>query len=99
MTDKIVPVALRLWLLFLFLLLLLGYSVVTSIIFGAVGGLAGGITTAWWHTPGGEPEATQEPSAFQKVRGGFQPGLWQERLPFLRLFTRRDRRSYTKSRR
>lgn len=55
MTDLIVPSALRIWLLFLLLFALLGYSVTASILFGAMGGFAGGLVSAWWHAPGGEP--------------------------------------------
>ena len=55
MTDLIVPAALRIWLVFLLLFALLGYSVTVSILFGAMGGFAGGVVSAWWHSPGGEP--------------------------------------------
>lgn len=57
MTDKIVPAALRFWLVFLLLLVFLGYSVPTSILFGAIGGFAGGMVSAWWKTKGGVPKA------------------------------------------
>lgn len=103
MTDKLVPVALRLWLLFLLAFVLLGYAVVPSILFGAVGGFAGGLISAWWSTPGGEPTpAQQAPSALEKlggrIGGRLQPRGLGSRLPFLKLFTRRDRR-YSNSRR
>ncbi|NER85411.1 MAG: hypothetical protein F6K42_39165 [Leptolyngbya sp. SIO1D8] len=98
MTDKIVPVALRLWLLFLFAFLLLGYAIIPSILFGAIGGFAGGMVSAWWQTPGGEPEKEFEPSALERIGGRLRPRQVQNRLPFLKLFTRRDRR-YPKSRR
>ncbi|MBE9067300.1 hypothetical protein IQ260_11605 [Leptolyngbya cf. ectocarpi LEGE 11479] len=55
MTDLIVPVALRIWLVFLLIFVLLGYSVTTSILFGAIGGFAGGLVSAWWNALGGEP--------------------------------------------
>ncbi len=55
MTDLIVPAALRIWLVFLLLFALLGYSVTASILFGAMGGFAGGLISAWWDAPGGEP--------------------------------------------
>ena len=55
MTDLIVPAALRIWLVFLLLFALLGYSVPASILFGAIGGFAGGLVSAWWYVPGGEP--------------------------------------------
>ncbi|NJL44590.1 MAG: hypothetical protein HC922_00220, partial [Leptolyngbyaceae cyanobacterium SM2_3_12] len=51
MVDKIVPPALQIWLVFLFIFLLLGYGVLPSIFFGAVAGLAGGTLSAWWKTP------------------------------------------------
>ncbi len=56
MTDLIVPAALRIWLIFLLVFILLGYSVIVSILFGAVGGFAGGLVAAWWSAPGGEPK-------------------------------------------
>lgn len=93
MTDRIVPIALRLWLVFLFALLLLGYAVAPSIIFGAIGGYAGGVVRAWWDTPGGEPEEEElEPSPLERIGGRLRPREMQSRLPFLKLFTRRDRR-------
>lgn len=98
MTDKIVPVALRLWLLFLFALLLVGYAIVPSILFGAVGGFAGGMVSAWWRTDGGEPKPNLEPSPVQKLGSKFAPQQIQRRIPALKLFTRRDRR-YSDSRR
>lgn len=56
MTDLIVPAALRIWLVFLLIFALLGYSVTASILFGAMGGFAGGLVAAWWRAPGGEPK-------------------------------------------
>ncbi|MEM6449384.1 MAG: hypothetical protein AAF703_03620 [Cyanobacteria bacterium P01_D01_bin.105] len=55
MADLIIPAALRLWLIFLIAFALLGYSVPFSIAFGAIGGLAGGISFAWWQIKGGAP--------------------------------------------
>lgn len=103
MTDKIVPVALRLWLLFLLAFVFLGYAVIPSILFGAIGGFAGGMISAWWKTKGGEPKkAQQAPSALEKLGGRigdrFQPRGLSSRIPFLKLITRRDRR-YSNSRR
>ncbi|MGB3201425.1 MAG: hypothetical protein WBA99_11005 [Nodosilinea sp.] len=60
MADKIIPPALKIWLAFLFLFLLLGYDVVPSILLGAIAGFAGGTIQAWWMTPGGEPTTTLE---------------------------------------
>jgi hypothetical protein len=54
MTDLIVPAALRIWLLFLLVFTLLGYPVVFSILFGALGGFAGGMISAWWSLKGGD---------------------------------------------
>lgn len=61
MTDLIVPAALRIWLVFLLIFALLGYSVTASILLGAMGGFAGGLVAAWWHAPGGEPKPTDNP--------------------------------------
>jgi hypothetical protein len=98
MTDKIFPVALRLWLVFLFAFLLLGYEIVPSILFGAIGGFAGGLVSAWWQPPGGEPAPDVEPTPLDKLGDRLRPQQVQGRLPFLKLFTRRDRR-YPGSRR
>ena len=56
MVDKIVPTALKIWLAFIFIFLLLGYEIIPSIAFGAVAGFAGGTIQAWWTTPGGGTE-------------------------------------------
>jgi membrane associated rhomboid family serine protease len=45
-----VPTALKLWLFFLFCFFFLGYPVPLSILFGAVGGFAGGWVDAWWNS-------------------------------------------------
>ena len=93
MTDKIFPVALKLWLVFLGAFLLLGYSIAPSILFGAIAGFAGGTVSAWWQTPGGEPAPpSPEPTALDKLGERLKPRGVQNRLPFLKLFTRRDRR-------
>jgi hypothetical protein len=100
--DKIVPVALRLWLLFLFVFLLLGYAVVPSVIFGAIGGLAGGTVNAWWTTPGGEPRprepAPAAPNPFKKLGERIKPTQLQERLLALKNLGRR-KRGFQRSRR
>lgn len=98
MTDKIVPVALKLWLVFLFTFLFLGYDVIPCILFGAIGGFAGGMVSAWWQTKGGEPPAEIEPSTLEKIGGKLRPRGIRARIPALKLFTRRDRR-YSGSRR
>ncbi len=99
--DKIVPVALRLWLLFLFLFLLLGYAVIPSVIFGAIGGLAGGTVSAWWQTPGGEPQPRQmsKPGTIEQLSNRIKPNGLKGRLPFMKVFTRRDKRLSRSSRR
>jgi len=53
--DKAAPVALKIWLAFLLIFVVLGYPVLASIFFGAIAGGAGGMVSAWWTTPGGEP--------------------------------------------
>ena len=68
MTDLIVPAALRIWLVFLLVFALLGYSVTVSILFGAVGGFAGGLVSAWWHAPGGEPAVKQGDKALSMLQ-------------------------------
>ncbi|MGF1457515.1 MAG: hypothetical protein ACFBSG_00655 [Leptolyngbyaceae cyanobacterium] len=99
MTDKIFPVALKLWLGFLLAFILLGYEIAPSILFGAIAGFAGGTVAAWWQTPGGvPPETDSAPSPLNKIGEKLQPKRVQNRLPFLKLFTRRDRR-YSDSRR
>ncbi|MEM1308721.1 MAG: hypothetical protein AAGF98_04315 [Cyanobacteria bacterium P01_H01_bin.153] len=93
MTDKIFPFALKLWLVFLGAFLLLGYEIAPSIVLSAIGGFAGGTVMAWWQTPGGEPAPpSSEPSALDKLGEKLKPRRVQNRLPFLKLFTRRDRR-------
>ncbi|NEQ49306.1 MAG: hypothetical protein F6K11_04115 [Leptolyngbya sp. SIO3F4] len=84
MTDLIVPAALRIWLVFLLMFALLGYSVTASILFGAMGGFAGGVVAAWWHAPGGEPKPKDDKQNQQKVARLFQ-------LPSLRFRAERRR--------
>jgi len=45
--DLIIPATLKSWLFFLFLFFLLGYPIPFSILFGAIGGVAGGLTSSW----------------------------------------------------
>ncbi|MEL6813438.1 MAG: hypothetical protein AAFP03_01330 [Cyanobacteria bacterium J06598_3] len=47
MADLIIPATLKSWLFFLFLFFLLGYPIPFSILFGAIGGVAGGLTSSW----------------------------------------------------
>ncbi|CAN5770173.1 hypothetical protein BH23CYA1_BH23CYA1_09340 [soil metagenome] len=54
--DLIIPAALRLWLVFLLVFVLLRYPVPFSILFGAIGGFAGGLLSAWSQVKGGAPQ-------------------------------------------
>jgi hypothetical protein len=96
MADKIIPVALKIWLLFLFLFLLLGYGVPSSIIFGAIAGFAGGMIQAWWTTPGGEPTETALPEPIRQF--GRQIKETPRRLSLPKLFPWRASR-YPRGRR
>lgn len=89
MTDKIVPAALRLWLVFLLALFLVGYSVPTSILYGAIGGFAGGLVSAWWQTKGGVPQAPPIKERVSQMRERIQKT--RDRLPVQRLFPWRNR--------
>ncbi|MEL6490734.1 MAG: hypothetical protein AAFQ95_12290 [Cyanobacteria bacterium J06621_3] len=60
MADLIIPAALRIWLIFLVIFVALQYPVPFSIIFGGIGGLAGGLVTAWWQMPGGSPKGPKD---------------------------------------
>lgn len=91
MTDKIIPAALRIWLVFLLLLLLLGYSVLTCIFFGAIAGFAGGMVSAWWNTKGGEPKPTPLPEPIRKFSRKIKETT-PTNIPLGRVFGRRDRR-------
>lgn len=90
MADKIIPPALKIWLAFLFIFLLLGYGVVPSILLGAVAGFAGGTINAWWMTPGGEPTTALElPAPLRQLNprrlplGNFLRRSGTQRLPRL----------------
>lgn len=74
MVDLIIPAALRIWLVFLFVFFLLGYPAAFSILFGAIGGIAGGITTAWWQVKGNGPSKG-------KKKDKDKAGSDNERLP------------------
>ncbi len=60
MADLFIPAAIRTWLVFLLLFVFLDYGVPFSILFGALGGLAGGIVTAWWQIKGGAPHGPKD---------------------------------------
>lgn len=91
MTDKIVPLALRFWLMFLLLFLVLGYSVLTCIIFGAVGGFAASTASVWWRAKGGEPVTGLIPDPIRQFGRQIQQQA-PRRIPWGRLVGRRDRR-------
>lgn len=46
----------------------MGYPVTFSIVFGAIGGLAGGLATAWWQVKGGAPMPVEEESRTESWR-------------------------------
>jgi hypothetical protein len=96
MIDKIVPTALKIWLLFLFMFLLLGYEVMPSIGFGAIAGFAAGLVHAWWITPGGVPTRTELPEPIKKFSRQIRET--PSRLPFVKGFSDTDRR-YSRSKR
>lgn len=91
MTDLIVPVAIRSWLIFLLVFKLLGYSTGFSIIFGAVGGFAAGMVSAWWKVKGGVPVPPEEQENAENSTGNRFA-----RVPRLRL--RRERRDLLRRR-
>lgn len=82
MTDLIVPSALRIWLVFLLVFILLGYPVTVSILFGAVGGFAGGVVAAWWNALGGEPLSKDDPKKTPRFR--FPKWGWRNERRHLR---------------
>lgn len=59
MADLIIPAFLLNWLFFLIVFYALGYSPSFSILFGAIGGLSGGLVTAWWQVKGGVPASPE----------------------------------------
>ena len=96
MVDKIVPPALKLWLAFIFIFLLIGYDIIPSIAFGAIAGFAGGMIQAWWTTPGGVPTRTELPEPIRQFSRQIRET--PSRLPFWRGGTQNDR-SYSRSKR
>lgn len=88
MINQIVPPALKFWLLFLLIFLVLGYGVVASIGFGAIAGLATGILRTWWITPGGEPTNLELPAPIRQ----FSRQLRQTPSRFPTLFKGPERR-------
>ncbi|MFM7470721.1 MAG: hypothetical protein ACKO5P_04340 [Nodosilinea sp.] len=95
MINRIIPSALKLWLVFLFVYLALGYSIIASIFFGVVAGLAGGTLMAWWITPGGEPQKPDVPQPLRQL--GRQLRQTPSRFSLPDFFKKTDRR-YPRSR-
>ena len=92
MADRVVPAALRAWLIFLLLFTLLGYPVGFSILFGAAGGFAWGTVSAWWSVPGGAPLSDEtEAEQLGVSRLGFKLPDWQIRRAKRRRIYRRSR--------
>ena len=71
--DKAIPAGLKVWLIFLLSLYFLGLPVVLSILFGFVGGIAGGWILAWWQTPGGEPFEGRSPEEIERAKRRSSP--------------------------
>jgi len=67
-TDLIIPAAIRTWLVFLLVFILLDYSTGVSMLFGAIGGIAGGVVTAWWQIKGGAPAGPTDHPPTDKLR-------------------------------
>ncbi|MFE4105597.1 hypothetical protein [Almyronema epifaneia] len=81
MVDKAIPAGLKIWLTFLLGLLVVGYPIVPSILFGAIGGVAGGLVSAWWQTPGGVPTAEAE-NPLKRMQQRLRERSSRLRLPF-----------------
>lgn len=90
MSNKIVPSALKIWLGFLLVFLLLGYEIIPSIALGAVAGFAGGLVATWWVSPGGEPKEAELPAPIRQF--GRQLRETPSRLPFRGFFRRTESR-------
>lgn len=96
MVDKIVPTALKIWLVFIFIFLLLGYEITPSIAFAAIAGFAGGMIQAWWITPGGVPTRAGLPEPIREFSRHIRET--PSRLPFWKGGRNNDR-SYSRSKR
>ncbi|MEM8505671.1 MAG: hypothetical protein AAF716_21275 [Cyanobacteria bacterium P01_D01_bin.1] len=87
MADLIIPAVIRTWLIFLIVFFLLGYPVPFSIVFGGIGGLAGGIMSGWWQVKGGTPENPKGLPPTDKLRRPDPDGSDENpyfSLPFLK---------------
>ncbi|NEQ33185.1 MAG: hypothetical protein F6K04_19670 [Leptolyngbya sp. SIO4C5] len=98
MVDKAIPAGLKIWLAFLLALLVVGYDVIPSILFGAVGGVAGGILSAWWQTPGGVPAPGSE-NPLRRVQRRLKERSSRLRLPFGQQDLQRSQRPRRRARR
>ncbi|MDJ0704093.1 MAG: hypothetical protein QNJ46_12490 [Leptolyngbyaceae cyanobacterium MO_188.B28] len=95
--DKAIPAGLKVWLFFLLTFIFLGLPVVLSILFGFLGGIAGGWILAWWQTPGGEPFEMRSPEEIERAkRRSGPPGL---RLTFFNKSLDRPHRRSSRIRR
>ncbi|NMF82202.1 hypothetical protein [Nodosilinea sp. P-1105] len=97
MADKIIPRALKIWLGFLFVFLLLDYGIIPSIGFSAIAGIAGGTIGAWWITPGGEPRNLDLPEPIRRF--GRQIRQTPNWLPFRQSIGRNQGQRYSRPRR
>lgn len=68
MADRIIPAAILTWLIFLLVFILLGYSTGVSMLFGAIGGVSGGIVIGWWQIKGGAPAGPADRPPSDKLR-------------------------------
>lgn len=69
MLDLIIPATILTWLVFLLVFILLGYTTGVSMLFGAIGGIAGGSVIGWWQIKGGAPsDAPKDRPPIDKLR-------------------------------
>lgn len=95
MADLIIPASILTWLIFLLVFILLGYPTDISMLFGAIGGIAGGTVIGWWQIKGGAPDGPDNRPPTDKLR---RPDPNQEHygarwdIPFLK--TNRAKKRY-----
>ncbi|MEL6777729.1 MAG: hypothetical protein AAFO06_10770 [Cyanobacteria bacterium J06597_16] len=80
MVDLVIPATLKIWLGFLLVFFFLGYPVPFCILFGAIGGVAGGLSTAWWQIKSGGALTGKENSGSND--GGIPIPRGSEPIPF-----------------
>lgn len=68
MADRIIPTTILIWLIFLLVFILLGYSTSASMLFGAIGGVAGGVVIGWGQIKGGAPADPGDRPPADKLR-------------------------------